>query len=126
MHNIDDLQGVANRNRARLQTEIERAEAIIDKALVAYVDECRAANAGTTIRDFRANAEAIAMDEMEAALTRLDHLSDKDKDEVRKLLNRVVGKIVHTPTEAMREASKQGDGGAAILWARRILGLHKE
>jgi len=126
LHNIDDLRGVANRNRARLQSEIERAEAIIDKALVAYVNECRAANAGTTIRDFRANAEAIATDEFQAVLTRLDHLSDKDKEEVRRLLSRVVGKIVHPPTEAMREASKRGDGHATILWARRILGLHKE
>ncbi len=125
LRNIDDLQAAADRNRALLEDDIAAARRLVSSAVDAFVSECRAATASAAITAVRTKTELLALDEFQHAMGRLSHLSGKDRDEVRALVHRIIGKVLHAPSEALHEASQNGDASAAALWARRLFGLGK-
>lgn len=123
LRNVDDLEKVVEKNRARLQKEVVKARKITDEAVLEYVDDCRVTTAVSTIRDIRARAREIGDMELSRTMNKLDHLSEKEKEEVATLVHRILGKILNEPTQSLRAASKNGDAGDAIAWARKLFGL---
>jgi glutamyl-tRNA reductase len=123
LRNVDDLKPVVEQNRELLTKDIADAEQIIADAIAAYTRDCRSAHAGSTIEEFRTNAEGIAADELEAVLNRLSHLSEEDQEEVKRLVHRVVGKMLHQPTKALRSVVDDEEVHDAVFWVRRIFGL---
>ncbi len=123
LHNIDDLEKVVERNRARLEVELVKARGIVKGGLEDYLRECRAATAATTIHEIRSFAQDIAAMELERTMKRISHLSERDKEEVTTAVHRILGKILHPPSENLRMVTKNGGGDEAISWARKLFGL---
>lgn len=126
LRNIDDLEQVVQANRARQEGAVSAAGGIVSAGLEEYCKESRVATAATTIREFRSSAERIAAEEVSRTLGRLSTLSEKDREEVERLAERLVGKFLHPPTEALREASRNGRALEAVEWARKFFGLERK
>jgi glutamyl-tRNA reductase len=123
LHNIDDLGKVAEGNRRKLELEVKRAETIIAEALDEYERHCRGAAAGSTIGELRTTARRIADLEMERTLRKLPDLTDREKEEIGELVHRILGKLLHEPTQNLRLSLHQDQGKEAISWTRRLFGL---
>jgi glutamyl-tRNA reductase len=123
LHNIDDLQAVANKNRARLELEVQKAQKLLAEHLDEYLGHCRGATAGDTISEIRLLARRIADLEMERTMKKMPHLTEREQGEIGELVHRILGKILHEPTQNLRQAVRQEQGVEAVSWARKLFGL---
>src|SRR5258708_12765169 len=81
--------------------DIERRCARAADALVRELEERRA---GPTIRALRERAEAIRQRQLARALTRLAHLSPRDRKVVEALSEGLAHALMHQPTVRLRHA----------------------
>jgi glutamyl-tRNA reductase len=125
LHNIDDLQEVVEKYKSRLKEEVVSARLVIKDALDDYVMDCRGATAGSTICDLRSFAKDVGQKELERTMKKLPRLSPKEQKELETLVHRILGKVLHSPTENLRLASRNGHGEEMIHWARTLFGLDR-
>ncbi len=116
---VDDLEQIASATRRRYDSEIRRVEEIIDRAVDEFGGWLRARQAVPAIQALCERAEEVREAELERALRRLGHLSERDREVVRALSVGIVGKLLHQPIVALREASENGahDETARALFA---------
>ena len=123
LRNIDDLQMVLNKNKAQLDHEISNARQILKNEIDDYLKFCRSATAASTIREIRSQAREIANQELDRTLAKLSNLSDQDKKQVEVMVHRLLGKILHNPSERLRYVSRDGQSQSAIELARILFGI---
>lgn len=105
---VDDLEQIASTTRRQYDGEVHRVEALVDRAVDEFAGWLRARQAVPAIRALRERAEEVRQAELERALRRLGHLSERDREVVRALSAGIVGKLLHEPIVALREASENG------------------
>ncbi len=105
---VDDLEQIASATRQKYDGEVRRVEELIDRAVDEFGGWLRVREAAPAIRALRDRAEEVRQAELERALRRLGHLSERDREVVRALSVGIVGKLLHQPTVALREASANG------------------
>jgi glutamyl-tRNA reductase len=120
---VDDLAAVAAGHRERYAAEVARTEAIVDDAAGAFVAWLAQRAAVPTIAALRRRAEATRQRELEAALRKLGHLSERDRNVVAALSVGITNTLLHEPVTRLR-----GDVGAGDLAgaARRLFALETE
>jgi glutamyl-tRNA reductase len=123
LRDIDDLQRVVEKNKAKLDAEVVKAKKIINQGVAEYIRFCRSAIAAPTIKEIREQAKQLVDKELERAMRKLAHLSPKDRNEVSKLARSIQGKILHSPSEQLRRLSGYGNPQMVILLARILFGL---
>lgn len=103
-----DVDGLADGSGgeldARAVAEIEERCARAADALVQELAERRAA---PTIRALRERAEAIRQRQLARALSRLAHLSPRDRQVVEALSERLAHALIHEPTVRLRQAPER-------------------
>lgn len=70
----------------------------------ALLETLRGREAGETIAQLRARAEAVRRSQLERALSQLRHLSERDRNVVEALSTALTSALLHGPTTALREA----------------------
>ena len=102
LYNVDDLDAIVRQNRAARESEIPRAEAIVEEhvgkflswqssvELVGLVDELR-----SRLRDERV---AFVRERIES----MKHLSEDDRDRMEMLMSELLDKLVLAPAERLR------------------------
>lgn len=116
VRDVDALEPVARETRRRFQGEIDKVEVLVGGAVADFGVWVRSRSGAQAITDVRAHAEAIQRSELERALRRLSHLSERDQNVVRSLAAGVVNKMVHGPMLALRTAESNDE-------IDRILGI---
>lgn len=91
----------------------ERAlcDARCEEEAEALLGAIRGRVAGETIARLRDRAEAVRRRQLDRALSRLGHLSDRDRRVIEALSTGLVNALIHEPTAALRESP--GRAGAA-------------
>src|SRR5690606_6820865 len=85
VYDIDDLKGVVEQNRIARQSEVARVERIIEDEVLIWQKSQRASNAQPIMAALAGHGEAIRQQELEAALSKLSHLSQSEQEVVRRL-----------------------------------------
>jgi glutamyl-tRNA reductase len=124
-HDIDlavaDLQGVTRVGLAELGEDLAAAESapqvaeatrVVTGEVAAYLLARSAEAVAPTVTTLRARAEALVDDEVARLERRLGDLSPGQRHEVRRSLERVVDKLLHTPTVRVKELARDGQGGS--------------
>ena len=111
---LDELQALAEANRARRAGEVEHAEAVIEAEVERFMDWWRSRQVVPTIAALRAFAAEIRDAEVEHALSRLGELSPRHAFVVRALAQRIVGKLLHRPLTVLK-ADAEGANMAHVL-----------
>lgn len=109
LYAIDDLQAVVADHRVQRQAEVARVEQIIAAELDAYAEWLNIRSAAATIGALRHKAEGLAEAELARAFHRLPDLSEREQEVIAQMAHRLVNKIMHAPTIALRERAAQGD-----------------
>jgi len=119
LFSIDDLQHIVEENRREREAAAGGARRLLEEEVARFVADLRAQDAGPAIRAMRQQADAIRAQTVEQARRML--LSGKSTDEVIEYLaNTLTNRLLHSPTQALRQASESADPALAQLLARLL------
>jgi glutamyl-tRNA reductase len=119
LFSIDDLQQLVDENRQQREVAAGGARLLIGEEVARFLTESRAHDAGPTIRALRQQAETIRLHTLEQARRQL--AAGKSADEVMEYLaNTLTNRLLHTPTQALRQAAELADSGLAEAVSRLL------
>ena len=101
--NIDDLASIAEENLESRRRAAQSAESIVDEEVARFLRWWDGLDAVPVIKTLQQQAEDVRTRELEKALRRLPNLSDDQRQVVEALTRSIVKKLLHEPTEYLRQ-----------------------
>jgi len=119
LFSIDDLQQLIDENRQQRAAAAGGARLLIDEEVARFLTESRAHDAGPAIRALRRQAEEIRTQTAEQA-RRLLATGKSAEEAIEYLANTLTNRLLHTPTQALRQAAELGDAALAEAVTRLL------
>ncbi|MCC7551189.1 MAG: glutamyl-tRNA reductase [Methanobacterium sp.] len=122
LYNIDDLRGVADRNRKMRESEAKKAEEIIGEELNLLEKSLRHLEVEPLIAQLRTQAEIIRQRETNKALHMLGDINGKEKvvaDLSKVMVDRMFADIIHNLKEAAENEDKEVLKAASIIFRNK-------
>jgi glutamyl-tRNA reductase len=108
LFSIDDLQQLVDENLQQRELAAGGARLLINEEVARFLSESRAQDAGPAIRALRQQADAIRQQTVEQARRMLQ--AGKSTDEaIDYLANTLTNRLLHAPTQALRQAAELAD-----------------
>jgi glutamyl-tRNA reductase len=120
LFDIDDLERGSAETRELAATDTEAAKRMVATGCDEFQQWWAARESAPAIAALTQEAEHIRLGELERALRKLDHLSDRDKNVVAALSVGIVNKLLHQPVSTLRTDPGRGETAEAI---RKLFGL---
>jgi glutamyl-tRNA reductase len=114
LFDIDALQAVRTSGMQSREREIPKVEAIIQEELDEFAEWFRGRQLAPVIQDLYSQATSIQQHELEKALRRLSHLSERDQEVIRALAHGITQKMLHTPVTRLK-ATEEPDSHLSVL-----------
>jgi len=108
--NIDDLKATADANRRLREKETESGIRIVDKRVETFVRAVNQMDVAPTIAKLSDAMHTIMRNELDRVFPKLSHLSEKDKQELTYMAERIIHKILHGPVETLTQKAHDGEG----------------
>ena len=106
---VDDLESVAGEQRRRYAREMHKVDEIVDRATDDFIAWSRSRQASGAIAALQKQAGATRDHEVERALRRLGHLSERDQNVVRAMAKALTNTLMHEPVQSLRTATSPDD-----------------
>ena len=119
LYTVDDLQGIVAENQSSRQQAARQAELLINEEKEAFMAWYQGLPAQEQIRRYRQTAAQLQHDELQRALQLLSQGHAPDQV-VTELAHRLTNKLIHAPTEALRQASEAGDRQTLALLSQSL------
>ncbi len=120
LFSIDDLQQLVDENRQAREAAAGGARALIGEEVTRFLAESRAKDAAPAIRALRQQADGIRQQTLEQARRLLS--AGKSADDVLEYLaNTLTNRLLHAPTQALRQASESADSAVAEAVTRLLV-----
>jgi glutamyl-tRNA reductase len=117
---IDDLKQLVEENLQQRQAAAGDARVLLEEEVARFLAETRANDAGPAIRTLRQQADGIRQQTVEQARRML--AGGRPAEEVIEYLaNTLTNRLLHTPTQALRQASEATDPALAAALMRLLL-----
>jgi glutamyl-tRNA reductase len=97
--------------RAGSAPQVAEARELVTSEVAQHVMARSAQAVAPTVAALRARAGALVAEELARLERRTPHLGELEREEVRRTLQRVVDKLLHTPTVRVKELAREGQGG---------------
>jgi len=110
-YDLDDLNAFVQSNLAKREAAVADVERIVEAETARFMDWYRGRSMTPVITALREKAEALAQNEVEAALRRLGDLDAGQQRVVELMAHRIVNRILHEPTVRLKAAQ-----GAALAY----------
>jgi glutamyl-tRNA reductase len=123
LYNIDDLQQVVAANLEHRRREIPHVQAIICQEVAAFLAWFHAREVVPTIVDLRQYVDGIRESELAWAMSKLEGLSEKERDVVLAFSQRLVNKILHQPTVRLKQHANGRDAFRYSEAIRDLFGM---
>jgi glutamyl-tRNA reductase len=125
LHDIDDLQAVAGRNRKVRQAEARKAEGIIEEELQRFAVWLGSLEVLPTLAALRAHGTKIAQSVVSENDAKWESASPRDRERIDALARAVVNRLLHEPTVRMKEM-RDDRVHARMALVRDLFGLSEE
>ena len=109
LYNIDDLQLIADKNKAIREKSIEKAVKILDEELIILEDDMKSFSVRLIISSLLSNAEHVRQKELLTALNMLGNLDERQKRILDDLTSILLKQTFIPIVENLRVAAKNGD-----------------
>ena len=109
LYNIDDLQQIADRNKAERQKSIDKAVKILDEELVVINNDMKSLSVRLIISSLLSQAEAVRQRELATALTMMGNVDEKERQILEDLTSILLKQTFVPIVENLRSAAKSGD-----------------
>ena len=123
LYDIEDLEATCRQNRALRGKEVERARKIIAEETEAFMHEFYHRATGPIITRLREEWHEVREVEVARLFTKLEHLDEKDREEIQKTVERIINKLLHPPLEALRDEAREGTPHGLMDALRRLFRL---
>ncbi len=120
LYDVDDLQGVVQANLKEREKEAAKAEKIIDGEIVQFQKWMSTLEVKPTIVALRRRLDEVRKAEVEKTLASLNGLGQKEQKAIEAMANAIVNKILHHPTNVLKQ-SQNGSGNDLYIDAVRTL-----
>ena len=120
LFSIDDLQQLVDENRQQREVAAGDAKVVISEEVARFLQDARAKEAGPAIRALRQQADAIRQQTLEQAQRMVS--AGKSTDEAMEFLaNTLTNRLLHGPTQALRQAAESAETVVAEALTRIIV-----
>ncbi len=123
LYDVDDLQGVVQANLKERQKEAAKAELIVDNEVKQFCSWLATLEVTPTIVALRQKIEQIRQAELEKTLAGLHGLDDKQRKAIESMASALVNKILHHPTQILKQTSNGGDNNCYLDAVRTLFDL---
>lgn len=120
LYNVDDLEEVVARNLDEREEEQEACDRMIQEHTRKFIHRQRKFQLDPLIEAFQNHLKSIARSELDRSLRRLHTIDEEDRDELSRMVERIMNKIMHRPVVNLKEEYARGDG---LRLARALLDL---
>jgi glutamyl-tRNA reductase len=117
LFSIDDLQQLIDENRQQRELAAGDARLMIVEEVARFLSQSRATEAGPAIRALRQQADAIRQQTLDQARRMISSGKSPD-DALDFLANTLTNRLLHAPTQALRQASESAEAVVAEAVAR--------
>jgi glutamyl-tRNA reductase len=125
LYNVDDLRKVVDENLEARRQQADRAEVIVDHGVREFDKWLRGIAAEPTIVSMAEELRAVRERELEKTLAALPDLTEKQRQEVAYLTERIVNKILQSPMTQIKHEIGHHDPRTVLHLARRLFGLNE-
>jgi glutamyl-tRNA reductase len=127
LRNLDDLQAEVEQGIQKRLLEAEHVQEIIAQEAIGFERWQASLSVVDTISDLRQRADAVRQQELTRTLRHLSSsLSEREVAAVQELTNRLMNKLLHTPTLRLKDAAANGDGHVYAEAMRYLFGLEEK
>ncbi len=126
LYDIDDLKATCDRNRKLRQGELERARRIIEDEIAKFMHDVYHKATGPVVRRLRETWHDLSRQELEQLFRKLNHLSDEDRSQIERSIERIVNKLLHPPLETLRHEARSGPPHGLIDALKRLFHIGDE
>ncbi len=109
LRDVDDLERVVYAARNVYADEIDKVEGLVQRAADDYLGWSRSRKASAAIGQLRRHSDEVRAAEVERAMRRLGHLSERDQNVVRAMAKGLTNTLMHQPVQSLREAASEDD-----------------
>lgn len=109
VRDVDALEQVAHEARSQYASEVDKVEGLVDRAAADYLRWTGSRWASAAIGRLLQHSDTVRDAEVERALRRLGHLSERDQNVVRAMAKALANTLMHEPVQSLREASTPAD-----------------
>jgi len=109
---IDDLQTIADRNKAQREKTIEHAQELLTDELITLEDDMKSLSVRLIISEILSEAEQVRKRELLTALNMLGNLDERQKQIINDLTSILLKQTFIPIVENLRSAAKNGDDHA--------------
>jgi glutamyl-tRNA reductase len=120
---LDDLQRRVDGNLAVRCREVPAVEAIVEDEVARFEEWRRGAELRPILSAMRAHGEAIRRRELDKALRRLGPVPPEVREHLDALTRSLVSKLLHAPTQRLREETDPTRGDSYARAAVELFGL---
>ena len=126
LFDVDDLNGIVNKNLEARLVEAEKIEMKIDEAIQEFQTWLITLGVVPIMNELRARALDIQEDTMTSLERKLDHLSARDKKVIGKHMKSIINQILRDPIDYIKDAAAQPDANVRIAQFIETFGLDVE
>lgn len=123
VYNIDDLHFHVDHCRCEREKEIEKVYEIIDGEVAEFMSYLRTLDAMPLIKQLKAKFESVYTNELDRYSSKLAHLSEEDREYVRKLLRSTVNKLTYDPILRIKDYASNGQDKEKLDIVRELFSL---
>ena len=123
LFNLDDLQAMAAENIRARQNEITACDPIIKEEVERFLKQWGELDLHEILAQLHKSFRDIGEEELQKSLPRLQELNSDQREEVQHLVRRTIGKILHSPTAALK---RETEGATLLDLVSRLFGLSRK
>ncbi|MDO5308766.1 MAG: glutamyl-tRNA reductase [Planctomycetia bacterium] len=119
---VDDLENACKKNQELRDKEIPKARIVIQEEAKRFIEEIEARQYIDAIKDLRDAWNHAKEIEVQRLLRKIN-CSEEDQQEIRYAFDKLVNKLLHSPTVSLRDAAKSESAPKIVELARRLFRL---
>lgn len=126
LYAVDDLRAACDANRRAREEQLPAAEQIVTDEAQRFLGELSHRATGPTIRRLQERHQELKDEELLRFFNKYASLDPKLADDIRRLADRLVNKMLHPPLESLREEAERGaapQGGGLLDALKRLFQL---
>jgi glutamyl-tRNA reductase len=126
LHDVDDVQGIVERNTSGREVEARRAESVLDSELAAFERWLGSLEVLPTVAALRDRADEIVRRVLAENDRRWESLSDADRQRLEKMATAIASRMLHEPTLRMKRLAEDEEAYVYVNALRELFGLDVE
>ncbi len=123
IHDVDDVQTVAERNAGGREAESRRAERIVSSELARFLRWLDSLEVLPTVAALRGRADEIVARVLAENAERWADLGAEDRARIESMARSIASRILHEPTLRLKRAADADEGYLQIAAIRSLFGL---